>query len=102
MEKSDRVIVCDSQLLLVEEGEGRFSTVFQNGDGTEERLPVTTPAKDLIATAEIDYRTYRREIKRLRGSIRCSRRVWTSRWRILRTSLRRRYCCRPCSRRLTR
>ena len=31
-----------------------------------ERLPVTTPAKDLIAAAGIDYRPYRREIKRLR------------------------------------
>ena len=32
----------------------------------EERLPVTTPAKDLIAATEIDYRKYRGEIKRLR------------------------------------
>ncbi|MCH5352084.1 MAG: hypothetical protein J1E06_01225 [Acutalibacter sp.] len=34
--------------------------------GTTIRLPVTTPAKDLIAAAEIDYRKYRGEIKRLR------------------------------------
>lgn len=54
------------RLLLVEEGEGRFSTVFQHGDGAVERLPFTTPAKDLITAAEIDYRVYRREIKRLR------------------------------------
>ena len=32
----------------------------------EKRLPATTPAKDLIAATEIDYRAYRREIKRLR------------------------------------
>ena len=55
-----------SQLLLAEEGEGRFSTVLLYGDGTETRLPVTTPAIDLIAATEIDYREYRREIKRLR------------------------------------
>ena len=55
-----------SQLLLAEEGAGGFSTVLRYGDGTENRLPVTTPAKDLIAATEIDYRKYRREIKRLR------------------------------------
>ena len=55
-----------SQLLLIEEGAGRFSTVLHYGDGTERRLPVTTSAKDLIAATEIDYRKYRGEIKRLR------------------------------------
>ena len=55
-----------SQLLLIEESAGRFSTVLRYGDGTERRLPVTTPAKDLIAATEIDYSKYRREIKRLR------------------------------------
>ena len=55
-----------SQLLLIEEGAGRFSAVFHYGDGTELRLPITTPAKDLIAATETDYRKYRREIKRLR------------------------------------
>ncbi len=59
-------MVSAPRLLLVEEGEGRFSTIFQHGDGTVERLPVTTPAKDLIAAAEIDYGSYRREIKWLR------------------------------------
>ena len=54
------------QLLLVEEGVGLFSTVLHYGDGREKRLPVTTPAKDLIAATEIDYRGYRREINRLR------------------------------------
>ena len=54
------------QLLLAEKGAGRFSTVLCYGDGTERRLPVTTPAKDLIAATEIDYRKYRREIKCLR------------------------------------
>ena len=55
-----------SQLLLAEEGAGRFSTVLRYGDRTEKRFPATTPAKDLIAATEIDYRKYRREIKRLR------------------------------------
>ena len=55
-----------SQLLLAEDGVGRFSTVLQSVDGTEMRLPTTTPATDLIAATEIDYREYRREIKRLR------------------------------------
>ena len=55
-----------SQLLLAEEGVGRFSTVLQYENGTEMRLPATTPAKDLIAATEIDYRKYRREIKCLR------------------------------------
>ncbi|MCM1233912.1 MAG: hypothetical protein NC489_27720 [Ruminococcus flavefaciens] len=40
--------------------------MLRYGDGTEKRLPATTPAKDLIAATEIDYRAYRREIKRLR------------------------------------
>ena len=56
-----------SQLLLAEERSGRFSTVLRDGDGTEKRLPATTPAKDLIAATEIDYCEYRREIKRLRN-----------------------------------
>ena len=55
-----------SQLLLAEEGVGRFSTVLQSLDGTETWLPATTPARDLIAATEIDYREYRGEIKRLR------------------------------------
>ena len=55
-----------SQLLLIEEGAGRFSTVLRYGDDTERHLPITTPAKDLIAATEIDYRKYRREIKCLR------------------------------------
>ena len=65
VEETERVVSAP-RLLLEEEGEGRFSTVFQHGDGTQERMPITTPAKDLIAAAEIDYRAYRREIKRLR------------------------------------
>ena len=55
-----------SQLLMIEEGAGRFSTGLYYGDGTEMRLPVTTPAKDLIAATEIDYRKYSGEIKHLR------------------------------------
>lgn len=54
------------QLLLVEKGAGLFSTVLHYEDGTEKRFPVTTPAKDLIAAAEIDYRVYRQEVIRLR------------------------------------
>ncbi len=59
-------LLSGTQLLLVEKGVGLFSAVLQYGDGTEKRLPVTTPAKDLIAATEIDYRSYRNEIKRLR------------------------------------
>lgn len=66
MEETEQVIGYIPKLLLMEAGEGRFSSVFQHGDGMVECLPVTTPAKDLIAAAEIDYRPYRREIKRLR------------------------------------
>ena len=54
------------QLLLVEKGAGLFSAVLHYGDGTEKQLPAITPAKDLIAATEIDYRGYRREIKRFR------------------------------------
>ena len=64
MEDTEQVICYEPRLLLEKTGEGRFSTVFQHGDGTVERLPITTPAKNLIAAAEIDYRPYRREIKR--------------------------------------
>lgn len=54
------------QLLLVEKGAGLFSAVLHYGDGTEKWFPAITPAKDLIAATEIDYRGYRREIKRFR------------------------------------
>ena len=53
-------------MFLVEEGVGLFSTVLHHDYGTEIRLPAITPANDLIAATEIDYREYRREIKRLR------------------------------------
>lgn len=66
MENKLRGILSGSRLLLVEKGVGLFSTVLRYGDGTEKQLPVTTPAKELISAAEIDYRPYRREIKRLR------------------------------------
>ena len=41
MEDTDQVVFYEPRLLLVEVGEGRFSTVLQHGDGTVERLPVT-------------------------------------------------------------
>ena len=66
MENKLRGIPSGPQLLLVEKGAGLFSTVLHYEDGPEKQLPATTPAKDLIAAAEIDYRAYRREIKRLR------------------------------------
>ena len=67
MEETEQVIGgYIPKLLLMEAGEGRFSSVFQHGAGMVERLPVTTPARDLITAAEIDYRPYRKEIKRLR------------------------------------
>ncbi len=66
MENKLRGILSGSQLLLVEKGVGLFSTVLRYEDGTEKQLPATTPAKELISAAEIDYRPYRREIKRLR------------------------------------
>ena len=59
-------LLSGSQLLLVEKGAGLFSAVLHYGDGTEKRLPATMPVKDLIAATEIDYRGYRREIKRFR------------------------------------
>ena len=60
------MVVSGSKLLLAEEGAGCFSTVLRYGDGTEKQLPATTPAKELITATEIDYRKYRKEIKRLR------------------------------------
>ena len=45
---------------------GCFLRCSADGDGTEKQLPAITPAKDLIAATEIDYRGYRREIKRFR------------------------------------
>lgn len=67
MENKLHGILSGSQLLLVEKGAGLFSTVLHYEDETEKQLPATTPAKDLIAVAEIDYRAYRREIKHLRN-----------------------------------
>lgn len=66
MENKLRSMLSGSQLLLLEKGAGLFSTVLRYEDGTEKQLPATTPAKDLIAAVEIDYRAYRREVKRLR------------------------------------
>lgn len=66
MEKKLDTIFSGSQLLLVERGVGLFSTVLCYGEGVEKQLPATTPAKDLIAAAEIDYRAYRQEVKRFR------------------------------------
>lgn len=54
------------QLLLAEKGVGLFSTILHYEDGAEKQLAATTPAKNLIAATEIDYRGYRKEIKRLR------------------------------------
>ena len=66
MENKLRGMPSGPQLLLVEKGVGLFSTVLHYEDGSEKQLSATTPAKDLIAAAEIDYRAYRREVKRLR------------------------------------
>ena len=66
MENKLRGMLSGSQLLLVEKGVGLFSTILRYEDGTEKQLPATTPAKDLIAATEIDYRAYRQEVKRLR------------------------------------
>ena len=66
MENKLRGMPSGPQLLLVEKGAGLFSTVLHYEDGTEKQLPATTPAKDLIAAAEIDYRAYRQEVKCLR------------------------------------
>lgn len=66
MENKLHGILSGSQLLLVEKGVGLFSTVLHYGDGTDKQLPATTPAKDLIAATEIDYRAYHQEVKRLR------------------------------------
>ena len=66
MKNNLRVRDSGPQLLLVEKGVGLLSTVLRYGDGTEKQLPATTPAKDLIAATEIDYRSCRREIRRLR------------------------------------
>ncbi len=56
MEETEQVIGYIPKLLLMEAGEGRFSSVFQHGAGMV----------DLITAVEIDCRAYRREIKRLR------------------------------------
>ncbi len=53
MEDTEQVICYEPRLLLEKTGEGRFSTVLQHGDGTVERLPVTTPAKTLIAARRL-------------------------------------------------
>ncbi len=59
------MIAIGAELLLKEESDGRFSVVLHYADGTEERLPAVTPAEALIATVEIDYSDYRREVRRL-------------------------------------
>lgn len=59
------MIAIGAELLLEEEGNGRFSTVLHYTGGTEERLPAVTPAEALIAAVETDYSDYRREVRRL-------------------------------------
>lgn len=59
------MIAIGAELLLEEEGDGRFSVVLRYADGTEERLPAVTPAEALIAAVATDYSDYRREVRRL-------------------------------------
>lgn len=56
-----RVVSDGSQLLLIEEPDGRISVAF----GTGMSLSLATPAEALIAAAEIDYTDYRRAVERL-------------------------------------
>lgn len=54
-------------LLLKNEGDGCWAVMLHHEGGELlEKLPVATPAEDLIAAAEIDYRDYRRAIQHLR------------------------------------
>lgn len=55
------VVLNSSQLLLAEESSGRFAVALETGL----RLRAATPAKALIAAAEIDYADYRRAVERL-------------------------------------
>ncbi len=65
MREVDDVVAIGAELLLEEEGDGRFSVVLHYTDGTEERLPAVTPAEALITAVETDYSDYRREVRRL-------------------------------------
>lgn len=65
MREVDDMVAIGAELLLEEEGDGRFSVVLHYTDGTEERLPAVTPAEALIAAVETDYSDYRREVRRL-------------------------------------
>lgn len=61
----DDMVAIGAELLLKEEGDGRFSVVLHYTGGTEEHLPAVTPAEALIAAVETDYSDYRREVRRL-------------------------------------
>lgn len=54
------------ELLLRAEDKGRWSVILRERNGQEKILPAATPAELLIATSEIDYTEYRKEIQKLR------------------------------------
>lgn len=55
-----------SALLFKAEDKERWSVILHQADGRETTLPSATPAEHLIAASEIDYSSYRREIRNLR------------------------------------
>lgn len=55
-----------SALLLKAEDKNRWSVILHHADDRETILPSATPAEYLIAASEIDYTSYRREIRNLR------------------------------------
>lgn len=60
------MVLLTPAFLLKPEDEGRWSVILREWDGQEKILPAATPAELLIATSEIDYTEYRKEIQKLR------------------------------------
>ncbi|MBE7009634.1 MAG: hypothetical protein E7422_11100 [Ruminococcaceae bacterium] len=55
-------------ICLEADGSGEIEVVLSDEAGGEERLPRTTPERDLILAAETDYSAYCKELRRLRES----------------------------------
>ena len=56
----------DPAIYLETDGGGEIEIVLTDASGNEQRLPRTTPERDLIRATEVDFSAYRKEIRRLR------------------------------------
>ena len=66
MQVGERRMPESGMIYLETDASGEIEVVLPGGAGSEERLPRTTPERDLIFAVEADYSGYRKELFRLR------------------------------------